>query len=73
MYKYGLNRKLICIPHRLEYNIQCTTSDQRQGTCIDIRQCASMSALIRRPNLSMAETTYLRGNQCAWNNFPWVT
>lgn len=51
---------------------QCSTPDRRRGNCIDLRQCATLYNLIRKPNLSILERNYLRESQCAYYGYPWV-
>lgn len=55
-----------------EYNIQCQTADFKQGTCIDIRQCASLYRLHLNPNLSFSQRNHLLNSQCAYYDYPWV-
>lgn len=50
----------------------CATPDQRQGHCVDLRRCASLLKLIKKPNLSIDDRNYLRNSQCAYNGYPWV-
>lgn len=53
---------------------QCSTPDRTRGTCIDLRQCSSLFALIKKPNLTAAERNFLRESQCGYNNrYPWVS
>ncbi|XP_055301168.1 serine protease easter-like [Sitodiplosis mosellana] len=47
---------------------QCLTPDQRQGSCIELRQCTRLLNLIRDPNLSITDQNYLRNSECARTN-----
>ncbi|XP_031619833.1 serine protease easter-like [Contarinia nasturtii] len=51
----------------------CITPDGFQGYCIDLRECEPLFKLLKNPNLSIQQITYLRNAQCGYQNlFPWV-
>lgn len=48
-------------------NNGCTTPDFRPGSCVDLRTCSSLLAVLNRNPLTNADRSYLLSHQCGRN------